>query len=98
MTVEQFVLVWAEAPDRYTAQAVVLPDVKAEASTEAAAVEQVRRSLAARLASAKLVRVEVPVEGTGNPWLDTFGWSADDSTFPAFLEELQRARAADEVE
>jgi hypothetical protein len=91
--VQQLVIVRAEGPDRFTAQAVGIPEVKEVASTEAGAISQLRRSLAAWLATAKLVRVEVPVNGTGNPWLDGFGRSANDPEFAAFLEELQGARS-----
>jgi hypothetical protein len=89
---EHLVIVRATAPDRFTAQALGFPEIRAEASTEAGAVDQVRESLAHWLSSAKLVRVTVPVNGTGNPWLETFGRSANDPDFPAFLEELRRAR------
>ena len=49
------------------------PDIKEEAKTETAAVDQVRQSLAAWLGSGKLVSINVPLNGTGNPWLDSFG-------------------------
>jgi hypothetical protein len=97
MVMEQLVIVRAAGPGRFTAQAVGVPEIRAEADTEAAALDQVRQSLAAWFASAKLVRIDVAVNGTGNPWLDTFGRSADDPEFPAYLEELQRARSADEA-
>jgi hypothetical protein len=74
---------------------VTFPDCRGEGSTEAEAVEQARQALADRLASGKLVRVDVPANGIGNPWLDFFGRSADDPTFAAYLEELQKARATD---
>jgi hypothetical protein len=93
--VEQFVLVCPQGPDRFTAHAVAFPECRAEGKTEAEAVEQVRQSLMACLMSGKLVRVDIPVSGTGNPWLDSFGRSADDPTFGAYLEELQKARAGD---
>jgi hypothetical protein len=92
---EHLVLVRAEGPDRFTAQAVTFPECRAEGNTEAEVIEQVRQSLALFLASAKVVRVNVSVNGSGNPWLDSFGWAADDPTFGAYLEELQKARAAD---
>jgi hypothetical protein len=90
--VEHFVIVRASAPGRYTAQILGIPDVRAEADTEAGAIDQVQQALTHWLASAKVVRISVPGNGTGNAWLDTFGRSAQDPEFPAFLEELQRAR------
>jgi hypothetical protein len=58
----------------------------------------VSQSLTQWLASAKLVRVDVPVPGSGNPWLDTFGRSADDPDFEEFLKEMKQAGLADVVE
>jgi hypothetical protein len=93
---EHLVLVREEGPGHYTAQVLGVPNVKGEGATEAEATEQVRQSLAALLASAKIVRVEVPVTGkTANPWLDHFGYAKDDPDFQDYLEELQRARQAE---
>jgi hypothetical protein len=39
--------------------------------------------------------VSVALEKTGNPWLDAFGRSATDPDFDEYLEELRRARQAD---
>jgi hypothetical protein len=64
---EQLILVESAGPGRFTAQAVAFPECRAKGPTEAEAVELVRLSLAARFASARLVRIEVPVNGTGNP-------------------------------
>lgn len=86
-----FVLVRAEAPDHYTAQAVGFPEVKAEGRTEEKAVEGARRSLNACLAAAKLVAVEVTANGC-NPWLEGFGRSAGDPDFEDYLRGIQRAR------
>jgi hypothetical protein len=95
---QYLVIVRPEAPDRYSAQAVGIPEVRAVAATEAEAVEQVRGSLTGWLASAKLVRVEVPGSGAGNPWLESFGRSAGDPDFDDFLQEVQRARLTDAAE
>ncbi len=95
---EHLVIVRSDAPDHFTAQAIGFPEIKAEAETEAAAIDEVRQSLAMWLGAARLVRVNIPGNGTGNPWLDSFGRSADDPEFPAYLEELRQAREADVVE
>jgi hypothetical protein len=91
---EQLVVVRAEPPGRFTAQSLTVPELKAEAATEAAAVEQVRLSLSAWLAKGKLVRVDVSPSGTGNPLLDNFGAFANDPLFDDYLEEVKRAREA----
>jgi hypothetical protein len=44
------------------------------------------------------VQVPIPVSGTVNPWLDTFGRSADDPDFDEYLEAVEQARVADEPE
>ena len=95
---EYLVVVRCDAPDHFTAQALGFPDIKEEAKTETAAVDQVRQSLAAWLGSGKLVSINVPLNGTGNPWLDSFGRSAGDPEFAAYEEELKRAREAEDAE
>jgi predicted RNase H-like HicB family nuclease len=95
---EYFVIVRAEPPDQYVAHALGIPEIQAVATTETEAVDQVRQGLAHWLESAKLVRVEVPVPNGGNPWLDTFGRSADDPEFDVYREEIERARSADVFE
>ena len=93
---EHLVIVREDMPGRYTAEALGVPNVKGQGATEAEAIEQVKQSLAAWLASGKVVRVEVPLPGkTSNPWVDHFGYAKDDPTFRDYLEELQRARQED---
>jgi hypothetical protein len=96
-TMKYFVLVRAEAPDHYLAQAVGFPEVKAEGRTEAEAVDGVRRSLKQLLAKGKMVPVEISLNG-GNPWLEGFGRSADDPDFDAYLDEIRMAREANAAE
>jgi hypothetical protein len=92
---EQLVIVRAEAPGRYVARSLAIPEVTASADTEQGAIEQVRQSLAAWLSKGKVVSVQVPLAGAGNPWLDSFGRSADDPQFSDYQDEIQRSRAAD---
>jgi hypothetical protein len=95
---ESLVIVRPEAPDHYVAQSLALPEVRAVATTEAAAVEQVRESLTHLLASGKLVRIDISIPHDGNPWLQGFGRSADDPDFEEYLREIQQARSADDTE
>jgi hypothetical protein len=90
---EYQVIVRAESADQYTAQPVGIPELKVVASTEDEAIHRVSESLVQWLASAKLVTVDVSVRGAGNPWLDTFGRSADDRDFDEFVAAMQEARA-----
>ncbi len=95
---ESLVIVRPEAPDHYVAQSLTVPEVRAVAATEAEAVEQVRESLSHLLASGKLVRIDVSIPDSGNPWLQGFGRSADDPDFEEYLREIQQARSADGME
>ncbi len=95
---EHLVVVRCDAPDHFTAQALGFPNIKEEAKTETAALDRVRQSLAAWLGTGKLVSVSVPLNGAGNPWLDSFGRSATDPEFSAYLDELKKAREAENAE
>lgn len=59
--------------NHFTAQALGFHDIKQEGNTETAAIDQVRQSLAAWLGTGKLVSINIPLHGTGNSWLDSFG-------------------------
>ena len=95
---EQLVVVRSTGPGCFTAQVVGIPEIKAVGDTEERAVEEARRALQGWLGAGKLVPIQLAATRTGNPWIDYAGRSADDPTFPAFLEELERARAADTIE
>jgi len=89
------VIVRAEDTAGYVAQPIGLPELRVTAASEDEAVAGVRQALEQWLASAKLVNVSVATGKTGNPWLDAFGRSASDPDFDEYLEELRKARLAD---
>jgi hypothetical protein len=89
------VIVRAEEREGFVAQPIGLPELRVTAASEDEAVAGVREALKRWLASAKVVHVSVAVENSGNPWLDAFGRSASDPDFDEYLEELRRARRAD---
>ena len=89
------VIVRIESANQYVAQPLGIPELRVVAATEAEAIAQVSQALGQWLASAKVVQVPVAVAGSGNPWLEAFGRSANDPDFDEFLEELQRARSVD---
>ena len=62
------------------------------------AIEQASQALVQWLGSARVVQVSIPVSSTGNPWLDSFGRSANDPDFDEYLAEIKHARAADPSE
>lgn len=60
-------------------------------------MSQVGRALGDWLGTGKIVEVEVPGNGTGNPWLDAWGRSADDPDFDEYVAELRKLRAAQAI-
>ncbi len=88
------VIVRLESATRFVACPLGLPQLESSAPTEVEAVEQVKQKLSAWLKDAKVVEVSVP---TGNPWLDTFGRSAQDPQFEDYVAELQRYRETEET-
>ena len=95
---EHLILVRPGPPGQLTAQSVAFPEVRAIAATESEAVDQVRKQLTDWLQSAKLVRVEVPALNGDNPWIKSFGRSANDPDLASYLEEIQKARQLDAAE
>lgn len=92
------VIVQTQTANRYVAEPLGKSELRVEGATEAEALRRLAEALALWLNSAKLVQLEIPVTagGTGNPWLDTFGRSADDPDFEAFMTEIEQARASRE--
>lgn len=80
--------------EEYVAEPLGKPELKAVAPTEREALTQVSRALGDWLGSGRIVEVEVPGSGTGNPWLDAWGSSADDPDFEEYEAELRKLRAA----
>ena len=93
------VIVQAESEDRYSAEPLGKPDLRVEATSETEALLKLTRSLSRWLESAKLVQIDVPVaaEAKPNPWIETFGRSADDPDYQDFVNEIERARTAGEL-
>ena len=93
------VIVQAESEDRYTAEPLGKSELRVEASSEAEALRMLTSALRSWLESAKVIQVDVPSlsEAAPNPWLDSFGRSADDPDFEDYLAEIGRARSAGEA-
>ena len=80
------------------AEPVGIPELRSVAETEQEAIEQVGIALEQWFATGKVVQIDVTGNGTGNPWLDFYGRSADDLDFDAFLSEVETQRSQDETE
>ncbi len=87
------VVVRSGGEDHFTAQVVAFPELRAEAATEAEAVDKLRVSLEEFLANSKLIKLSVR---DSNPWLAVAGHSADDPDFDIYLEEIRKARMAED--
>jgi len=92
------ILVRTRATNQYEAEPIGIPELKAVGATEEAVLEQVGYALGQWLATAKVVHVEIPLVDQGNPWLDTFGRSAQDPDFDDFMAEVARARTEEQPE
>ena len=90
------VIVKATEVDKYEAEPMGIPELKAVANTEAGALKKVEKSLGEWFASAKVVQLEIEGNGT-NPWLQAFGRSAEDPDFEEYQKELSRIRTPCEV-
>jgi predicted RNase H-like HicB family nuclease len=92
------VIVRIDTENQYVAQPLGIPEVRAVAATESEAIEKIGQALKEWLTSAKLIQVDVPDSNSDNPWLASFGRSADDPDFEEFVEELKLARSSEGTE
>jgi hypothetical protein len=83
------VVVRPEGQDHFTAQVVAFPALRAEAATEAEAVEKLRDSLEEFLENSRLIELSVR---NSNPWLEIAGHSANDPDFDIYLQEIRKFR------
>lgn len=89
---QQLILVQPQLPEGYKAEAVSFPEISAVASSEEQAIAQVEKQLAIKLASGRLVRVEIPTPSGVNPLVKLAGRGRNDPDFDLYLEEIQRFR------
>jgi|SRR5947207_926101 len=90
-TLSVLVRVSSDDKGRFTAQVVGLPEIQATATRREEAVESVRSTVAAWIASGQLLPLDVPA---GNPLLLWAGWAKDDPDYDDFREEIRRQREA----
>ena len=93
------VIVRAKFTDRFIAEPLGIEGIQGEGTTAHAAAEDAGLALASWLGTAELYSVEIPLKpiSASNPWLESFGRSADDPDFEEYLAEIERARELDEV-
>ena len=88
------VLVTKQHDSRYTARALVLPEVVASGTTEAEAVDHLRDALADLQTRSRVVDVDLPMPdlAQGNPWLRFAGMWADDPDWDLFQNAVAEYR------
>src|SRR5437870_5548055 len=92
-TASVLIVVRAEPPGQFTAEAVGIAEIRATADSRELAMHEVRRILAQWFAEGKIVRVDVPQE---NAWLKLVDFiDPDDPVEREFLEILEEQRRAD---
>jgi predicted RNase H-like HicB family nuclease len=90
------VLVTKQPDNRYTARALVLPDVVASGTTEAEAVDQLRDALADLQTRSRVVDVDLPMPDVAqdHPWLRFAGMWAADPDWDLFQDAVAEYRRA----
>ena len=89
---QHLIIVRAEPPGQFTAEAVGIPEIRATSTSRESAIQQVRGTLAEWLTKGQLESVVVP---DPNPVLKYAGWAKNDPLYDEYLEELARARQED---
>jgi hypothetical protein len=94
------VLITRQSDSRYTARALVLPEIVVSGATEAEAVEQLRAALADLQQHSRVIQVELPItdSAAAHPWLRFAGmWEHDPdwAAFEAATADLRRAAMPD---
>src|SRR5579859_5271146 len=91
------VLITHHPDNRYTARALVLPEIVVTGATEADAVEQLRAALVDVQQHRRVIQVELPILETAaaHPWLRFAGMWEDDSDWGAFAAAVAELRYDD---
>jgi hypothetical protein len=74
------------------------PDCQATAATDREAINQVQNRLTERLATAKIISIEVPTPLTVNPWIKFSGIYQDDPDFAEIAAAIRAERNPTEDE
>lgn len=90
------VIVQQNSPEEFIAEPLGRPELRIVARTEAEALRKAVSALTEWLGAGKIVDVEIPPSKTENPWLKSWGRSADDPDFDEYLAEIARARTLED--
>jgi hypothetical protein len=80
-------------PDGHSSATILdFPDCQATAATDREAIDRVQNRLTQRLATAKIVSIEVPTPLTENPWIKFSGIYQDDPDFAEIAAAIRAER------
>jgi hypothetical protein len=99
MVASTYKVLLENTPDGQSSATILdFPDCQATAATDREAINQVQNRLTERLATAKIISIEVPTPLTVNPWIKFSGIYQDDPDFAEIAAAIRAERNPTEDE
>ncbi len=99
MVASTYKVLLENTPDGQSSATILdFPDCQATAATDREAISQVQSRLTERLATAKIISIEVPTPLLVNPWIKFSGIYQDDSDFAEIAAAIRAERNPTEDE
>ena len=92
----QYSILLRHTGTRFTAAVPLLPGCVCEGGTREEVLARIRQAIVDHLQNSEWVHLEVPEPAGNNPWLNTFGRSAEDPDVEAVQAEIARYRQEQE--
>jgi predicted RNase H-like HicB family nuclease len=99
MVASTYKVLLENTPDGQSSATILdFPDCQATAATDREAIDRVQNRLTERLATAKIISIEVPTPLTVNPWIKFSGIYQDDPDFAEIAAAIRAERNPTEDE
>jgi predicted RNase H-like HicB family nuclease len=99
MVASTYKVLLENTPDGQSSATILdFPDCQATAATDREAIDRVQNRLTERLATAKIISIEVPTPLTVNPWIKFSGIYQDDPDFAEIAVAIRAERNPTEDE
>jgi hypothetical protein len=99
MVASTYKVLLENTPDGQSSATILdFPDCQATAATDREAINQVQNRLTERLATAKIISIEVPTPPTIDPWIKFSGIYQDDPDFAEIAAAIRAERNPTEDE
>jgi hypothetical protein len=99
MVASTYKVLLEHTPDGQSSATILdFPDCQATAPTDREAIDRVQNRLTERLATAKIISIEVPTPLTVNPWIKFAGIYQDDPDFAEIAAAIRAERNPTEDE